>query len=131
MRRSRTQRGSKCTLFNGIDQRSSELRGFCSLLRLIHAFLGNDAHTAITAAAVWMIRERNGNRKEMEEKETGGRKKGEPCAIISGRQGSAYCEEEGGHISQFLEREFRIMNFFLTLRRIISRSSRAPKVLIK
>lgn len=51
-KRSPTQLISKCTLFNGIDQRSSELQGFCSLLRLIRAFLGNDAHTAITSTAI-------------------------------------------------------------------------------
>lgn len=116
MRRSRTQRGSKCTLFNGIDQRSSELRGFCSLLRLIHAFLGNDAHTAITAAAVWMIRERNGNRKEMEEKETGGGGRGGRRTVRHSLRETRKClfwrgvEEPwgwgGGHISQFQEGEF-------------------------
>lgn len=88
------RRGSKCTLFNGIDQRSSKLRGFCSLLRLIHAFLGNDAHTAITAAAVWMIRARNGNHKETE-------KKGEPRTVISGREKGAYCGAGGGVTGHF------------------------------
>lgn len=42
----------KCTLFNGIDQGLVSSRVRSHYGRLIHGFLGNDAHRAITQNAI-------------------------------------------------------------------------------
>lgn len=103
--------------------------GFCSLLHLIHAFLGNDAQTAIIAAAVWMIWERNDNHKEMEEKETENKNR---MPLLPGDKKVLMVEESGG-VGGHFSKGVRLRNneLFLTLHWIIRCSPWSPQVLIK
>lgn len=49
------QTQAKCTLFNGIDQGLVSSRVRSHYERLIHGFLGNDAHKAITHSPICVI----------------------------------------------------------------------------
>lgn len=44
-----------CTLFNGIDQALLSTQAFSHYSLFIHGFLGNDAHTPITASFIFFL----------------------------------------------------------------------------